>query len=211
MASLSLARSMMACIMRCCRKVMPESGLLKALLVWLMLAVWSAASHAASSNMHIRNADLRLEGDTYHLDADMDIRFDEDVEEAINKGVVLHFLAEFQVVSPRKYWLDDEIVTKTQNITLSYHALTRQFLLMRESRQQSYDTLLEAKLELAEIRDWKVLDKSLIEKGEPYRATLLIRLDESKLPKAIQVNAIGSEEWALTSQKYEWMPKELSK
>lgn len=135
-----------------------------------MLAVWSAASHAASSNMHIRNADLRLEGDTYHLDADMDIRFDEDVEEAINKGVVLHFLAEFQVVSPRKYWLDDEIVTKTQNITLSYHALTRQFLLMRESRQQSYDTLLEAKLELAEIRDWKVLDKSLIEKGEPYRA-----------------------------------------
>lgn len=190
---------------------MPDSSFLKALLIWLTLAVWSVASHAASSNMHIRNADLRLDGDVYSLDSDVNIYFDDDVEEAINKGVVLHFLVEFQVVSPRKYWFDDEIITRTQSIALSYHALTRQYLLMRDGRQQSYDTLLEAKLELAEIRDWKVLDRSLIEKGGAYRAVLRMRLDEGKLPKAIQVDAIGSEEWALTSQKFEWMPKELNK
>lgn len=206
---------MMASIMRCCRNARLFSPLLarfsKTFLLLLLLFFWSASSHAASSNMHIRNADLRLDGEAYNLEADVDIRFDDDVEEAINKGVVLHFVVEFQVVSPRKYWFDDEIVTKTQKVALSYHALTRQYLLLRDGRQQSYDTLLEAKLELAEIRDWKVLEKLQIEKGEPYQAALLMRLDESKLPKAIQVNAIGSEEWALTSQKYEWVPKELNK
>jgi hypothetical protein len=201
--------------MHCCKNARLFNSLLarvfKAFLLLFLLFLWSASSHAASSNMHIRNADLRPDGEVYSLDADLDIRFDEDVEEAVNKGVVLHFLVEFQVVSPRKYWFDDEIVTKTQNVSLSYHALTRQYLLMREGRQQSYDTLLEAKLELAEVRDWKVLEKSQIEKGESYRAALMMRLDQAKLPKAIQVNAIGAEEWALTSQKYEWMPKELSK
>lgn len=205
----------MAFFTRCCKKMpilkLDLGQFLKTVLFLLVFFVWSVAALAASSNMHIKNADLRPEGETYYLDADLDINFDEVVEEAINKGVVLHFVVEFQVASPRKYWFDDEIVTKTQNITLSFHALTRQYLLMRDGRQQSYDTLLEANLELAELRDWKVLEKSLIEKDETYRAVLLMRLDQSKLPKAIQVDAIGSEAWALTSQKYEWTPKELNK
>lgn len=188
-----------------------SSQLLKSFVFVLFFAIWSTASVAASSGIKIKNAYLHAEGDTYSLDADMDINFDDEVEEAINKGVVLHFLVEFQVVSPRKYWFDDEIVTKTQRVTLSYHALTRQYLLKRDERQQSYDTLLEAKLELAELRDWKVLEKSQTERGEPYRAALLMRLDQTKLPKAIQVDAIGSEVWALTSQKYEWAPKDLNK
>ena len=205
----------MVFFMRCCKRLRPINfslnQLVKISALILMFGVWSVASFAASSSLNVKNADLRLDGDSYSLDADVDINFDEDVEEAINKGVVLHFIVEFQVVSPRKYWFDDEIVTKTQSTTLSYHALTRQYLLKRDGHQQSYDTLLEAKLELAEIRDWKVLEKSQIEKGEAYRAALLMRLDQTKLPKAIQVDAIRSEAWALISQKYEWKPKELNK
>ncbi len=206
---------MMAFFTRCCKRMHSLKSMigqfLKTVLFMLVLSVWGVTAVAASSNIHIKNAYMHLDGETYNLDADMDLSFDEAIEEAINKGVVLHFLLEFQVVSPRKYWFDDEIVTKTQNITLSYHALARQYLLMRDGRQQSYDTLLEAKLELAEVRDWKVLEKSMVEKGEPYQAALLMRLDQTKLPKAIQVDAIGSEAWTMISQKYEWMPKDLNK
>ena len=62
-----------------------------------------------------------------------------------------------------------------------------------------------------EIDDWKVLDKSQIEKGGVYKAALLMRLDQTKLPQALQVEAIGSESWNLSSQKLEWFPKELNK
>ena len=169
-----------------------------------------ACVFAAASGIVIKSADLQLADEAYKLSADVEISFDEAIEEAINKGVPLNFLVEFQVVSPRKYWFDDEIVTATTNFTLSYHALSRQYLVSHNGHQNSYETLSEAKLELMELDDWKVLEKSQIEKGTAYKAVLLMRLDQTKLPQALQVQAIGSENWNLTSQKFEWLPKELN-
>jgi len=166
---------------------------------------------AAISSIVIKNAELQAIDEAYKLSADFDISFDEAIEEAINKGVPLDFLVEFQIVSPRKYWFDDEIITISTNYTLSYHALSRQYLVSHNGRQTSYETLSEAKQDLMKLDDWKVIDKSQIEKGEVYKAALLMRLDQTKLPQALQVEAIGSEHWNLTSQKYEWMLKELNK
>jgi Domain of unknown function (DUF4390) len=176
--------------------------------LFLLLGVTGLALAAASS-INIKNAELQLQEDNYSLSADVEFSFDNEIEEAINKGVPLNFLVEFQIVSPRKYWFDDEIVTTSQNVTLSYHALSRQYLVNRGTHQKSFETLSEAKQELAELSDWKVVEKSLIEKNEVYNAALLIRLDQTKLPKAIQVDAIASEKWNLSSQKFEWALKDI--
>ena len=179
------------------------------LIVAFMLFSISTSAFAASSIV-INQAELQPLDDFYALSADVDINFDETIIEAVNKGVPLHFLIEFQVVKPWKYWFDDEIVTISNSVSLSYHALSRQYLVNHGTHQKSFETLDEAKDALLEIYNWKVLDKSLIEKGEAYNVALLVRLDQSKLPKAIQVDAIGSEKWNLTSQKYEWALKDLS-
>ena len=175
-----------------------------------LLVINCSLTFAAGSSIQIKSAELQLQDSHYTLDADVEINFDKDIEEAINKGVPLNFLVEFQIVSPRKYWFDDEVITTTQTVTLSYHALTRQYLVNRKSHQQSFETLSEAKLAVVDLEDWKVVEKLLLDKNEVYRAALLIRLDQSKLPKAIQVEAISSEKWNLTSEKYEWTLKELN-
>jgi hypothetical protein len=190
--------SMTAFFMRC---------LLKISAFLLLLSVTTFAS--AASSINIKSADLQLQDEHYSLNADVEIAFDAEIEEAINKGVPLNFLVEFQIVSPRKYWFDDEIVTASQNIMLSYHALTKQYLVNRGVHQKSFETLIEAKQELAQLNDWKVVEKSLLEKNEVYNAALLFRLDQSKLPKAIQVDTIASEKWNLTSQKFEWALKDI--
>ena len=165
---------------------------------------------AAGSSINIKNAELELQDDYYGLNADVDMSFDKEIEEAINKGVPLNFLIEFQIVSPRKYWFDDEIVTTSQSVSLSYHALSRQYLVNRGAHQQSFASLSEAMHELVTLNDWKVVDKSALEKSEIYKAALLIRLDQTKLPKAIQVDTIASEKWNISSQKFEWVLKEAS-
>jgi Domain of unknown function (DUF4390) len=175
----------------------------------LLLLLGSASLAFASSAIQIKTAELHAQDDFYSLTADVDMSLDKDIEEAVNKGVPLNFVVEFQIVSPRQYWFDDEVVTATQNITLSYHALTRQYLVNRGKHQQSFESLAEATKDLASISEWKVVDKSLLDKAEVYRAALLIRLDQNKLPKAIQVDAISSEKWNLTSEKFEWTLKEL--
>ncbi len=193
--------------MRFCKK----TSVFFTLLLACALVSTTFGVFAAASSIVIKNVDLKLVGDAYVLSADSDLSFDESIEEAINKGVPLNFVVEFQVVSPRKYWFDDEISTKNTDFTLSYHALSRQYLVSHNGHQNSYETLSEAKLEIEQIDDWKVLEKSLVEKNAVYKAVLLVRLDQSKLPKALQVEAIGSENWNLVSQKFEWQLKELNK
>ena len=200
MVSLFQITSMTAFFMHFCRK---------ASLLLLLICVTTLA-FAADSSINIKSAELQLQDDYYSLDAEVDMSFDKEIEEAINKGVPLTFLIEFQIVSPRKYWFDDEIVTTTRTVSLSYHALSRQYLVNRGGHQQSFETISEAVHELVELNDWKVVDKSLLEKSEVYKAALLIRLDQTKLPKAIQVDTIASEKWNLTSQKFEWTLKEAS-
>ncbi len=163
----------------------------------------------AGGVIQINTAELQANEEFYSLAADVDMRLGKDIEEAVNKGVPLNFIVEFQIVIPHQYWFDDEVVTATQNITLRYHALTRQYLVNRNKYQQSFESLSEALNDLTTFNEWKVAEKSLLEKDEPYRAALLIRLDQSKLPKAIQVDAIGSEKWNLASEKFEWTLKEL--
>lgn len=170
------------------------------------LLVIGSIAYAASSNLHIKNAELAAADDGFAVNADFDISFSNDIEAALNKGVPLSFLVEFQLVTPRRYWFDDEIETSSLNITLSYHALSRQYLLNRNNHQQSFASLQEAREELSRLRDWQVLDKSLLKKGEVYHAALRVRLDQSKLPKPLQVDIIGSESWNMVSQRYRWTP-----
>jgi hypothetical protein len=51
-----------------------------------------------------------------------------------------------------------------------------------------------------------VLEKSLLKKGETYNAALRIRLDQSQLPKPLQVEAINSGNWVMISEPYRWTP-----
>jgi hypothetical protein len=160
----------------------------------------------AINSITVKSADLIPVDDSYVLDADVDIKFNDDIVEALLKGFELNFLIEFQLVSPRKYWFDDEIVTITSHVALTYHALSRQYLIIRGEQQKTFATLDDAIAELANIHDIKVFTKSDVEKGLVYKAALLMRLDPHKLPKALQVDALSSDEWKMLSQRYEWSP-----
>lgn len=190
---------MTAFIMHCCKKI-------KQFLLLCLLATVATTALAGNSSMNIRSAELVAQEDAYALNADVDIKFSNEIEQAIIKGFELNFLVEFQLFSPRKYWFDDEISTVTREITLSYHALSRQYLLVQDNQQKTFVTLDEATDELSDISNLKVLKKSVVEKGGSYKAVLLMRLDYKKLPKALQVDKLGSDEWKISSQRFEWTP-----
>lgn len=178
------------------------------LLVGITFAHQSDAANVVNpvNSITVKSADLIPVEDNYILDADVEIKFNDDIVEALLKGFELNFLIEFQLVSPRKYWFDDEIVTVTNRVALSYHALSRQYLVIRGDQQKTFATLDDAIVELANIHDIKVFAKSDVEKGTVYKAALLMRLDHKKLPKALQVDALSSDEWKMLSQRYEWTP-----
>ncbi len=185
---------------------MPYCKKIKLVFLAFCLAFFSMAGLAANSSMSVKSAELKTQDDAYVLNADVDIKFSSAIEDAISKGYTLNFIIEFQLATPRKYWFDDEIATVTQRVSLSYHALSRQYLLVRGEQQKTFVRLDEAIDDLSSISDLKVFSKSQVEKGEPYKASFLMRLDTKKLPKTLQGDGLVSEEWTMTTQRFEWQP-----
>lgn len=165
---------------------------------------------ASGDALIIKNTDITKKDDSLWLQADADFRFDHTIEEAINKGISITFLYEFQIVQPRKYWFDDEIVTIRKSANISYYALTKQYLIHTDNHQESVDSLGEVKQILGHIRDWKIGGAKLLNVDDTYIATLRIHLDKSKLPKALQVEAIGEDRWDLSSNNFSWSLKNVN-
>ncbi len=193
---------MTAFITRYCKK-------LDALWLALLLAFITPAAFAHGIN--VERAELVAGDEGYHVNADFDIVLGREVEDAINKGVALSFLVEFVLMEPNKYWFDQEAASASLSIRLSYHALSRQYLLHVGNRQSTFATLPEAIEELSKVRNWVAIDKSALDKAaikkeNAYYAMLRMRLDQSKLPKPLQVSAIGSESWNLISERHRWTP-----
>jgi len=189
---------MMAFFMRYCKKISLF------FLLWSML--FASVSMASSGTLHIRSANLITFENDVLLNADVEINFGSEMEKAIIKGFTFNFLIEFQLLRPRQYWFNDEVATTVQQVSLSYHALSRQYIVMRNEQQRTFPTLDAAIEDLSVIQDLKVLEKSSTEKGETYQALLLMRLDHKKLPKTLQVEGIASNDWKMSSQTFEWTP-----
>lgn len=190
---------MMVSFMHCCKKI-------KYIFCIIALVLFSSSVLAEGSSLRLRSANLTAYEDDYLLNADAEINFGSEIEKAILKGFTFSFLIEFQLLSPKKYWFDDEVVTTTQQVNLSYHALTRQYIVSRNDQQRAYAKLDEAVEDLSIIQDMKVFQEADVERGERYRAVLLMRLDQKKLPKALRIEDMTSSEWKVSSQRFEWTP-----
>ena len=98
------------------------------LLVSLVLAltlVWSVPVRA--DNIEISHISLEGNDEGYALDADFQIDLNPRLEDAINKGVALYFVVEFELTRSRWYWFDEHPASRQLVLRLSYHALTRQY------------------------------------------------------------------------------------
>jgi hypothetical protein len=172
---------------------------------WLAVLALAVSGFAWAAEIEIVNPQLVAGEDGWVLSADFVFDLNQRLEEAVNRGVVLHFVAEFELTRPRWYWLDEKIASQTRTYRLSFHALTRQYRLSTGALHQSYDSLSEALRVLARLRNWVVIEKGSDAKtGEPYAAALRMRLDLQQLPRPFQIAALGNRDWNLASDWKTW-------
>lgn len=179
------------------------------LVVWLILP-----GALLAAEIEISDPQLLLADEGYALSANFAFDFNQRLEEAVNKGVVLHFVADFELTKPRWYWLDEKLVIRSQTYRLSYHALTRQYRLSTGVLHQSFPSLSDALAMLSRLRNWGVIDKNEkgVKPGETYQAMLRLRLDIAQLPRPFQITALGNKDWNLSSAWKIWqatLPAEI--
>jgi len=177
---------------------------------WIVAALaafllgYFAAAPARADGIEVRKAALVAAEDGYFLEAEFDIALTHTLEDALNKGVPLYFMLEFELIRPRWYWLNEKIASKRQQYRLGYNALTRQYRVGIGSLYQNFATLAEALAFLSRVRLSEIAEPGALGKGASYTAALRMRLDSSQLPRPFQISAVGSREWSVGSDWHRW-------
>jgi hypothetical protein len=174
------------------------------IVVALLVATLSLAGVARADTIPVRAGELRADEDAYTLNAEFDLALNPTLEEALEKGVALNFVLEFELVRPRWYWLDEKTLSFATQHRVSYNALTRQFRVASGLLGQTFDSLEEVQRFLSRVTARPVASRDQLAKGTRYEAAIRLRLDVSALPKPFQVNALASREWSLQSEWYRW-------
>ncbi|MEP6701792.1 MAG: DUF4390 domain-containing protein [Betaproteobacteria bacterium] len=172
-------------------------------LAFIVLIAWAAGVRA--DTVPARSAELRLEEDHYVLDAEFDLTLNATLEEAIQRGIPLYFVIEFDLWRPRLLWFDELIASSATTYRLSYNGLTRQYRLSTGGAfYQNLATLEESQRLISRVRGRNVIEKSALQKGTRYEAQVRLRLDTTQLPKPFQITALTSRDWNLQSDWVRW-------
>lgn len=168
------------------------------------LLVAPKPARAADSSISISSATMQVLEDRYVVNANCSVQLNPMLEDVLQKGVPLYFLAEFELVKPRWYWAYRQMAswfdsTARQEYRLSYNALTRKYRVARGGLQQNFTSLPQALAAMGNISNWAVMEVNLLSKGRQYEGRLRLSLNVAQLPKPFQINVIGSSEWDLSS------------
>ena len=192
--------------MPCCRK----SDLVVRLLhvtaiILLSLTLLSAAAHA--EGIQIKSVVIETVDEGFQLNADFEIGLNPKLERALEKGIVLYFVTELNLMNSRWYWLDERVAQSRVREGVSYYALTRQYRLSRGTLSQNFGTLREALQALSRVRNRPIIINSELKPDTEYAVELRMWLDISALPKPFQVETLGSRGWDLSSGTLRWSTK----
>ena len=147
----------------------------------------------------MQRASLQSDGSGWSLDARFEFELNSNLEDAVNKGIPLYFTTDFELSRPRWYWFDEQPVSVSQSIRLSFQPLTREYRVSTGGLQLGFASLAEALAVIKHVTSWHVIDRNQVHPGETYNASVRMQLDIALMPKPFQIDAVNNRDWNLSS------------
>jgi hypothetical protein len=166
---------------------------------FLVALACCAALAARADEIDVLDARLAASEEGLLLSADFAFDLGPRLSEAVANGVPLFFVVEFELTRPRWYWFDENAASRSTQLRLSYHALSRQYRLSTGPLHQNFTTLEDALDVLRRMRNWQVLERSVALGASSYEAAVRMRLDQAQLPRPLQLSALTNREMRLES------------
>jgi len=182
---------------------------LPAVLLSLVLLVLAAPAHAADEQpgFVIRTAYTELLNGVYYLDADVGLNLSDDAVNALENGLPITVKLQIEIIKHRTWWLNSTSASLEQSYQISYHALTRRFIItnLNSGDQQSYSTYREAVTSMGQVSDLPIIDAKLLDPGAHYNIRMRAVLDVKSFPGPLQLIASLFKGWNLSSDWYQWV------
>ncbi len=166
----------------------------------LLAGVLCALPARAGDGIEFVDAALQSTEEGYILSSNFSLDLTHPLEDALMRGIPLYFKLQLEVSRPRWYWFDDVAIKTSRSFRLSYNVLTRQYRASIDgSLHRNFSRLDEMLSLLRHTGRWLVAEPGALKPDTAYSVGVQLSLDVSQLPKPIQVSAMGSGEWRMSS------------
>ena len=172
---------------------------IKQLLFLFLMVLGVFSTTVSAEGIKIKSFELEKADNDWLLNATFQIELSPGLEDAVQKGVVLYFQTEFDLIRSRWYWFDEKSALVQRQTRLSYQPLTQQYRIASDGFTFSAKTMPEALQAVGSIGGWRVIEGSQLDPSKSYTASMRMSLDLSKLPKPFQVNALNNRDWNVSS------------
>lgn len=188
-------------------------------LVWVLLAL-PGVVHAQNTGAEITQLQVERTDSGVFLSAQMKFELSTAVEDALLKGIAVHFVAQAQLLRDRWYWYDKKLITATKRMRLTYQPLTQRWKLSLTqggggqtgfALNSTFDTLPEALQSLTRLSRWKIAEASDVDPDSKHNVDFTFRLDSSELPRPLQIGILGQSDWTLTASRNQRVTNEVGK
>ena len=172
----------------------------------LALAPWAGAGVARAAQAQpgdpaepaqLLALEVRRQTEEVSVDFAVRLQLPEPVEDALRRGVALHFRAEATLLRPRWYWRAERVARARRHWRLSYQPLTGSFRVSVDALHQSFDSLDAALRPLTRVTRWRIADAADVQPGARHRLEFDWRLDTGELPRPLQIGLGHLPEWQL--------------
>ena len=134
------------------------------------------------------------------------------MQEALTKGIALHFVSEVAITRERWYFYEKRVAHVERYTRLSYLPLTRRWRLNVASQPisgnglgvslgQTFDSLEEAITTMQRLSQWRIASLSDLDPDVTHTLEMKFKLDLNQLPRPLQIGATGANDWNLTFAK----------
>lgn len=178
----------------------------------LALALACAGAHA--QGVQLDELKAKREESGLVVTARLTLALPDVVQDALRRSVPVFFEAEAEVLRRHRYWFSRRLARERRHMRLAYQPLTRHWLLTTSSKPldegagahaitSAFDTLDEALAAVGRVERWQVASAAQLAGGGRKALRFRFRLDSSRLPRAMQVGAMGpgASGWTLAEQR----------
>ena len=176
---------------------------------WLLTAsgAWAQTSVAELTELRAERRDAAL-----YLTAQLKLELAPAVEDALVKGLAVHFVAEAELMRDRWYWYDRKVGTATRYYRLAFQPLTRRWRLNVSNEpisgaglaggiSQSFENLADALAVIRRQSGWKIAEMADGSTDARQYVAYRFWLDISQLPRPFQIAAGNQAEWSVSVAK----------
>jgi len=165
------------------------------------------ATTAMAAGFTIEKATANFNQNALSVNAKFDLNISDAVDEALHNGVSIDLITTLDLYAKRRYMWNERIAQWVFSHQISYHSLTRRYVLSSpQTAESSSFSSLEDLLNQVETFSFQsdILADTLPKSKSGYNLQLRIALDKSALPTPLRVMTIISPAWRLKSKVHEW-------